>query len=191
MFNKKIENKDKDMYISIRIIIKMENNSNLTQENISNENANINEINDNGYHFIYNFDQYGEVTIQRRNEQENNSLLLDNNRYMNVHTSVYSFEYEYKESERKEDIIETEIEILNNVEKAIQKECSICMDKKSRALFVKLNCKHEFCGDCSYKSLNYNKLNNMNNTCALCRNPIETIIVRDNDIFCKIEQIRT
>lgn len=163
----------------------MENNSN--QENILN--ANNNETNEIGYNFIYNFDQYGEVSIQRRNTQENNTLTLDNNRYMNVYTSVYSFEY--KESERKEEIIETEIEILNNVEKAIQKECSICMDKKSRALFVKLNCKHEFCGDCSYNSLNYNKLNKMNNTCALCRSPIETIIVRDNDIFCKIEQIRS
>jgi hypothetical protein len=157
----------------------MENN--LNQEN-------ENEIN-NGYNFIYNFDEEGEISIQRRANQENNTLTLDNNRYMNVYSSIYTFEYE--ESERKEEIIETEIEILNNVEKAIQKECSICMDKKSKALFVKLNCKHEFCGDCSYNSLNYNKLNKMNNTCALCRTQIETIIVRDNDIFCKIENIRT
>jgi len=159
----------------------MENN--LNQEN----RANI--TNETDYNFMYNFDEEGEMIIQRRNTQEENNILtLDNNRYMNVFTSVYTFQKE--ESERKEEIIETEIEILNNMEKAIQKECSICMDKKSRALFVKLNCKHEFCGDCSYKSLNYNKLNNMINTCALCRCPIDTIIIRDNDIFCKIEQIR-
>lgn len=52
-------------------------------------------------------------------------------------------------------------------------ECNICYEQREKKLFAKLDCGHEFCKDCTIKSLQNEKRNIP--CCAFCRNQIKNI----------------
>lgn len=56
----------------------------------------------------------------------------------------------------------------------LKMECAICLkDDISYSDIVTLNCKHEFCGSCLKTMLQMQR-----NCCALCREPISSVVVR-------------
>ncbi len=63
-------------------------------------------------------------------------------------------------------------------------ECSICYESVTGIDMVKLNCSHNFCWDCINGSLKAR-----NTHCALCRRKIETLSVKNPDIFNKMNEI--
>ena len=65
-----------------------------------------------------------------------------------------------------------------------ENECFICYEKNSINKFIKLNCNHEFCKDCIKKQIKSTITENVH--CALCRNIIDNIEIRDNEILEEI-----
>jgi hypothetical protein len=72
-------------------------------------------------------------------------------------------------------------------------ECCICMREEVKLKdLVKLNCGHQFCGECVTKTLEKQSAENKAVSCALCRTCITQIDVRTSECFdmvckyCKI-----
>jgi len=66
-------------------------------------------------------------------------------------------------------------------------ECAICLsDTVKISDSVKLNCSHQFCGECVIKTLETNK--SLEPCCALCRATITNITVNTSDNYDKISQ---
>jgi hypothetical protein len=65
-----------------------------------------------------------------------------------------------------------------------ENECFICYEKNSINKFIKLNCNHEFCKDCIKKQIKSTITENVH--CALCRNIVDNIEIRDNEILEEI-----
>jgi len=66
-------------------------------------------------------------------------------------------------------------------------ECAICLsDTVKLSDSVKLNCNHQFCGECLIKTLETHK--SLNPCCALCRTTISNITVNTSDNYDKISQ---
>lgn len=68
-----------------------------------------------------------------------------------------------------------------------QNECFICYEDYSSKNFVKLNCNHEFCKDCIKEQIKSTITENV--CCALCRNIVNNIEIRDNEILEEINNI--
>ena len=66
-------------------------------------------------------------------------------------------------------------------------ECAICLsDAVKLKDSVKLNCNHQFCGECITKTLETHKSSNPG--CALCRTTISNITVNTSDNYDKVVQ---
>ena len=65
--------------------------------------------------------------------------------------------------------------------------CCICFEDKSKDVFVKLGCDHEFCKECFTKALKSNRKNS--ECCCYCRREIKTIISRKTEIYEEIETL--
>jgi hypothetical protein len=65
-------------------------------------------------------------------------------------------------------------------------ECSICYEQTKIINSVILNCNHKFCGICINNTLTLH--NNIYNdpSCALCRQPISTIVIKNPEIYNNI-----
>ena len=65
-------------------------------------------------------------------------------------------------------------------------ECGICYEEKKESSFVKLDCSHEFCGECFENVL---KLKDPRNpvSCSMCRNVIKKINLKDETIKTNLE----
>lgn len=64
-------------------------------------------------------------------------------------------------------------------------ECAICLgDSVKLKDSVKLNCNHQFCGECVIKTLETHKSSNL--CCALCRATITNITVNNSDNYDKV-----
>lgn len=59
-------------------------------------------------------------------------------------------------------------------------ECPICYNNVDKTNIITLNCKHDFCLDCSQKLLNTKHKN-----CPYCRNDIQTITCYKKDVYDK------
>jgi hypothetical protein len=70
-------------------------------------------------------------------------------------------------------------------------ECCICLNNEvNRSEIVKLNCEHQFCGECVITTLKkHNKSSEVKPCCALCRAPISQIAVNDNEILTKFQEL--
>jgi hypothetical protein len=62
-------------------------------------------------------------------------------------------------------------------------ECAICYESISSQNLVKLNCNHEFCGTCINSSLTTHNNIYCGPTCALCRTPMESFIIKNQETF--------
>ena len=64
-------------------------------------------------------------------------------------------------------------------------ECAICLsDTVKISDSVKLNCNHQFCGECVIKTLEIHK--SLDPCCALCRTTISNITVNNSDNYDKV-----
>jgi hypothetical protein len=70
-------------------------------------------------------------------------------------------------------------------------ECCICLNNEvNRSDIVKLNCEHQFCGECIITTLKkHNKSSEVKPCCALCRAPISQIAVNDSEILTKFQEL--
>jgi hypothetical protein len=67
-------------------------------------------------------------------------------------------------------------------------ECAICFESTKLEDSVILNCRHSFCNDCVKQTLatcNRRK----NPTCALCREPMEIFIVKNQNIYDSVSEL--
>ena len=67
-------------------------------------------------------------------------------------------------------------------------ECSICFESYTKNKFVKLNCNHEFCGDCIINT--FKTSNDTSPRCALCRSDIATITTYTSEMKNKIDELK-
>jgi len=65
-------------------------------------------------------------------------------------------------------------------------ECGICYQEKKETSFVKLDCNHEFCGECFENIFKSNKSKNTI-SCCMCRNVVKKIKVKDEIIKANLE----
>lgn len=91
---------------------------------------------------------------------------------------------------KKYNIVAT-LEALVEVDAAVVCECCICLNNEvNRSEIVKLNCEHQFCGECVINILKkHNKSSELKPCCALCRAPISQIAVNDNEILTKFQEL--
>ena len=69
-------------------------------------------------------------------------------------------------------------------------ECAICLnDEINNSDIVRLNCEHQFCGDCVINTLKtHNKSSGFEPRCALCRTNISEIKTNNADVQAKIQE---
>ena len=69
-------------------------------------------------------------------------------------------------------------------------ECCICMNNEiSQVDIVKLNCEHQFCGDCIISTLKqHNKSSELKPSCALCRTIMTNIEVANDATLAKMQE---
>ena len=69
-------------------------------------------------------------------------------------------------------------------------ECCICMNNEiSQVDIVKLNCEHQFCGDCIISTLKqHNKSSELKPSCALCRTTMTNIEVANDTTLAKMQE---
>jgi len=69
-------------------------------------------------------------------------------------------------------------------------ECAICLnDEISSSDIVRLNCEHQFCGDCIISTLKtHKKTSEFEPRCALCRTDISEIKTNNADVQSKIQE---
>lgn len=94
------------------------------------------------------------------------------------------------QTEKKFDIVrETSSELLERE----KNQCSICFEDVEKQKFIRLNCAHEFCGDCIINTLKSKQHKNMRNgipCCAFCRTNFTKFTISDNqlneelDLYC-------
>lgn len=72
---------------------------------------------------------------------------------------------------------------LDEVEKEGVEECPICYESIKCMDLVKLNCDHKFCGGCVNGWLKAHNNISGGPRCALCRNEIKTVSVKDKKIY--------
>ena len=70
----------------------------------------------------------------------------------------------------------------NSIKNYYDKECAICLETECVYNLVKLNCGHEFCGQCITQVLKTNK-NKKSINCALCRDKVNTIDVNSFKVY--------
>jgi hypothetical protein len=67
-------------------------------------------------------------------------------------------------------------------------ECSICYENIKTEDLIKLNCNHEFCGNCIKESLKLHNNIYVGPNCALCRETMTTFYVKKNDIYDSVAE---
>ena len=69
-------------------------------------------------------------------------------------------------------------------------ECAICLnDEINSSDIVRLNCEHQFCGDCVISTLKtHKKSSGFEPRCALCRTDIAEIKTNNTDVQAKIQE---
>ena len=65
--------------------------------------------------------------------------------------------------------------------------CCICFEDKSKDVFIKLGCEHEFCKECFIKTLKSKRRTKY--CCCYCRTEIKTIVSRKEEIHGEIENL--
>lgn len=75
--------------------------------------------------------------------------------------------------------------VLENLNANSKCDCHICYDKLNKYEFAKLNCGHEFCNDCTIKTIKTNKI-----ICPLCRHPIHQITCYTDEIKDKFDNLK-
>jgi hypothetical protein len=60
-------------------------------------------------------------------------------------------------------------------------ECSVCYNSFKKSKFISLNCKHEFCIDCTEQFINKNIT-----SCPICRNKISTLTCYTEELYNKL-----
>jgi len=60
-------------------------------------------------------------------------------------------------------------------------ECSVCYNSFKKTNFISLNCKHEFCIDCTEQFINKNIT-----SCPFCRNKISTLTCYTEELYNKL-----
>jgi hypothetical protein len=73
------------------------------------------------------------------------------------------------------------IETSEELEKC--EDCAICLEEKKLADTVTINCGHKFCGACITTTLKLHKNINAGPSCALCRAPMSSFVVKNPEIY--------
>jgi hypothetical protein len=66
-------------------------------------------------------------------------------------------------------------------------ECNICWEEKEKQNFVKFGCNHEFCKDCTLKTLRLDKREKP--CCALCRGEVKSVVSRTNEVHSELADL--
>lgn len=122
------------------------------------------------------------IEREYQSQPQIHSLGINNLIGQNINTPILSNEDNIIQNNKRFNIT---IKIIENSGYFIkQNECFICYEKNKTINFIKLNCNHEFCKDCIKKQIKSTITENVH--CALCRNIVDNIEIRDNEILEEI-----
>jgi hypothetical protein len=79
------------------------------------------------------------------------------------------------------------IELEEEKEEEKEIDCYVCLEKFSNTNCIKQNCSHECCSTCLIKTINADKRPEA--LCAMCRTPIEKLIVKTTDLKNELDKI--
>jgi len=135
---------------------------------------NLSWFSNNSYNFI-SFTQYTPMRISVvLNQITLNYITSNNNNINNEIVTNECIHYEIK----LEELINSNDNTNNDISIII--ECPICYNNFNKTNIVTLNCKHDYCLDCTQKMLN-----TKHKKCPYCRNVIETITCYSKDVYDK------
>lgn len=83
--------------------------------------------------------------------------------------------------------ITTKLSIDNKDETNELCECGICYEENENKNFVKLDCGHQFCKDCTKESLKNEKRQHY--YCALCRKEIKNFEMKDESVIKEFDEL--
>jgi deoxyxylulose-5-phosphate synthase len=141
---------------------------------MSYQSGNINtNLNDNNY-FIRNHNLRRELSLLRFSARE-----ISQRRIMNAIVRELNGDFIPFTKPTIEDILErhsimTIIEDIS-IDNSHEKECAVCLDSKKLNTFIKLNCEHKFCSECTISSIESDKHLD-GPVCPLCREKITNMI---------------
>jgi len=79
------------------------------------------------------------------------------------------------------------IELEESKEEEKEIECFVCLESISNMTCIKQNCSHECCATCLIKTINVDK--RPKTLCAMCRTPIEKLIVKTIDLKKQLNEL--
>jgi len=79
------------------------------------------------------------------------------------------------------------IELEEEKEEEKEIDCYVCLEEISNTNCIKQNCSHECCSTCLIKTINADK--RPEPLCAMCRTPIEKLIVKTTDLKNELDKI--
>jgi hypothetical protein len=80
-----------------------------------------------------------------------------------------------------------DIELEESKEEEKEIECFVCLESISNVTCIKQNCSHECCATCLIKTINVDK--RPQSLCAMCRTPIEKLIVKTIDLKNQLNEL--
>lgn len=80
-----------------------------------------------------------------------------------------------------------DIELEEEKEEKKEIECFVCLESISNVTCIKQNCSHECCATCLIKTINTDK--RPKTLCAMCRTPIEKLIVKTIDLKNQLNEL--
>jgi hypothetical protein len=124
------------------------------------------------------------ITITRRRARQFDIQLRYDIPYAS-YTSRNLIEYITSPIYKRKHCIRSVVVENNNTDK---RECNICYEECEKRCFVKLNCRHEFCGKCTKITLE-NTSPAKNPRCAYCRTGITDIEFPSEEVKAEFSDI--
>jgi hypothetical protein len=126
------------------------------------------------------------VTIREAPTSEMMTAALEND----IRSAMLFYDVMISMNSRREMIVpKSKFDIALEEEKEEEKEieCFVCLENISNTRCIKQNCSHECCATCLIKTINADK--RPQPLCAMCRTPIENLIVKSTNLkneLCEI-----
>jgi len=119
------------------------------------------------------------ITIREAPTSEMMTAALEND----IRSAMLFYDVMVSMNSRRETIVprrKFDIELEEEKEEEKEIECFVCLENISNTRCIKQNCSHECCATCLIKTINADK--RPEPLCAMCRTPIENLIVKTTNL---------
>jgi hypothetical protein len=126
------------------------------------------------------------ITIREAPTSEMMTAALEND----IRSAMLFYNVMISMNSRRETIVPKRkfvIELEEEKEEEKEIECFVCLESISNTRCIKQNCSHECCAKCLIKTINVDK--RPEPLCAICRTPIENLIVKTIDLKNELNKL--